>query len=302
MKRRIVIAGGSGFIGRALTEAFRAGLDDVTILTRSPQAATRAAREVFWDGRQAGEWRQWLDGADVLINLTGKNINCPHTPENLRAIIASRVDSVKVLAAACAQVPRPPKIWVQASATGFYGDTGNHLCDETSPVGTGSLAEICQAWEGAFAEVKSEMRKVTLRIGFVLGREGGAFPVLSRLTRSFLGGAAGNGRQFISWIHLIDLERMFLVAVADEKLSGIYNAVAPEPVTNAEFMRVLRQVWHRPWSPPVPAFALKLGAKLLGSEPTLVLMSQRCAARRFLEAGFTFQFPQLASALADLTT
>ena len=302
MKRRIVIAGGSGFIGCALTEAFRAQGDDVTILTRSPQAVTRAAREVFWDGRQAGEWRQWLDGADALINLTGKNINCPHTPENLRAITASRVDSVKALAAACAQVPNPPKIWVQASATGFYGDTGNRLCDVASPVGTGSLADICQAWEEAFNAVNPGPRKVTLRIGFVLGREGGAFPVLSRLTRLFLGGAAGNGQQFISWIHLNDLERMFLAAVADEKLSGIYNAVAPEPVTNAEFMRALRRAWHRPWSPPVPAFALKLGTKLLGSEPTLVLMSQRCAARRFTETGFTFQFPKLASALANLTT
>jgi uncharacterized protein (TIGR01777 family) len=139
-----------------------------------------------------------------------------------------------------------------------------------------------------------------LRIGFVLGRESGALPVLSQLTKLFLGGAVGSGRQYISWIHLEDLVQMFVAAIEREDLSGTFNAVAPNPVTNAEFMRELRRALHRPWSPPAPEFAVRLGARLMGSEPSLALVSQRCAPKRFAEAGFVFQFPQLVSALNDL--
>jgi uncharacterized protein (TIGR01777 family) len=145
-----------------------------------------------------------------------------------------------------------------------------------------------------------QTRKVTLRIGFVLGREGGALPVLATLTRCFLGGAAGGGRQFISWIHLLDLVEMFVAVVENEKLSGVFNAVAPGAVTNAEFMRELRRAFRRPWSPPAPKFAVKLGAKLMGGEPSLALVSQRCVPKRFLEAGFQYKFPELPSALRDL--
>jgi uncharacterized protein (TIGR01777 family) len=139
-----------------------------------------------------------------------------------------------------------------------------------------------------------------LRIGFVLGRDGGAFPLLSKMTRWFLGGAAGSGRQYVSWIHLEDLAAMFAAAVENENLSGEFNAVAPHPVTNAEFMRQLRRALHRPWSPPAPAIAVKLGARTMGSEGSLALISQRCEPRKFLAAGFHFKFPELAAALADL--
>ena len=299
--KRIVIAGGSGFIGRALAREFTALQQEVVILTRSPQDRADGIREVAWDGKNPGDWVSHLDGADALINLTGKNINCPHTPPNLSAITASRVDSVNALAAALAQVKLPPRVWVQAGATGYYGDTGDHAADEHSPGGDNPLAKICRHWEGAFtAAAVPNTRKVTLRIGFVLGRDGGALPVLSRLTRCFLGGAAGGGRQYISWIHLADLMEMFLTAVRREHLHGTFNAVAPGAVTNAEFMRDLRRVLHRPWSPPAPAFAVHLGAWLMRSEPSLALVSQRCTPAKFLELEFPYQFRQLHAALADL--
>jgi hypothetical protein len=300
-QKRLVIAGGSGFIGRALAREFSTRGFAVVVLTRAPRERRDGVLEAAWDGVHPGAWTTLLEGADAIINLTGKNINCPHTPENLRDITASRVDSVKAIATALGQVKLPPRVWVQASAVGFYGDTGSAICDEGAPVGSDPLANVCRQWEAAFVTASlPPIRKVTLRIGFVLGRDGGALPVLRRLTRCFLGGAAGSGQQYVSWIHLADLVAMFVAAVEDEKISGTFNAVGPQAVTNGQFMRELRRVLHRPWSPPAPEFAVKLGARLLGSEASLALVSQRCVPKRLLAGGFKFQFTDIASALSDL--
>jgi uncharacterized protein (TIGR01777 family) len=300
-QKRLILAGGSGFIGRALAQEFSARGYAVVVLTRSPRQREDGVRETAWDGVHPGAWTMLLEGADAIINLAGKNINCPHTPENLRAITTSRVDSVQAIATALDQAKLPPKVWVQASAVGFYGDTADAICDESAPVGNDPLANVCRQWEATFASASlPRTRKVTLRIGFVLGRDGGALPVLCKLTQYFLGGAAGSGRQYISWIHLADLVAMFVAAVEDEKLSGTFNAVGPQAVTNGQFMRELRRVLHRPWSPPAPGLAVKLGARLLGSEASLALVSQRCAPKRFLAGGFKFQFADITSALSDL--
>jgi uncharacterized protein (TIGR01777 family) len=300
-RKRLVIAGGSGFIGRALAREFSVRGFAVVVLTRSPRQRRDGVLETAWDGVHPGAWTPVLEGAEAIINLSGQNINCRHTPENLRAITASRVDSVKAIATVLGQAKLTPRVWVQASAVGIYGDTGNTICDESAPVGDDPLADVCRQWEATFAAARvPPTRKVTLRIGFVLGRDGGALPVLCKLTRSFLGGAAGNGRQYVSWIHLADLVAMFVAAVEDEKWSGTFNAVGPQAVTNGQFMRELRRVLHRPWSPPAPEFAVKLGARLLGSEASLALVSQRCVPKRFLAGGFKFQFTDIASALSDL--
>ena len=300
-RQRILLAGGSGFIGTALARELIRQNYEVIVLTRSPRPRSDGVREVAWDGRSAGEWAGLLDGALAVVNLTGKNINCPHTAANVGEIASSRVDSVKALAAAVGRVQMPPRAWVQASATGFYGDAQDRVCAEAAPAGTGALAGICRDWEAAFAAAPlPATRRVVLRIGFVLGREGGALPVLSGLTKWFLGGAAGNGRQYISWIHLADLVQMMVAVIVHDRFAGVFNAVAPDPVTNAVFMGALRRTLRRPWSPPAPAFAVQLGARLMGSEPALVLAGQRCAPENFLRAGFAFQFPQLRPALEDL--
>ena len=164
------------------------------------------------------------------------------------------------------------------------------------------LAEVCRLWEQAFHAADSlHTRRILFRIGLVLGRDGGALPVLANLTRWFLGGAAGNGKQYISWIQLADLMQMFLQAIEpDNYLAGTYNAVAPNPATNSEFMRALRHNFYRPWCPPAPAWAVKVISRLIQTEPSLILNGCRCAPKRFLESGFEYQFPDLRGALKDI--
>jgi uncharacterized protein (TIGR01777 family) len=300
-KKRIVIAGGSGFIGSALAKELLARNFEVVVLTRSPRARTDGVIETEWNGEHLGEWIKFLDGAETVVNLAGKNINCPHTPENLRELTASRMNSVRAIALALEHVQNPPRVWVQAGAIGFYGDRGNVLCDETTSSGADNFAEICRQWEDAFRSMNPpKTRKVLLRTGFVLGRDGGALPVLSKLTKWFLGGTVGSGKQYVSWIHIKDLTQMFVEAIEQDNLKGTFNAVAPNPVTNKEFMRELRRALHRPWSPPAPEWAVKLGSRWMKSEPSLALSGCRVAPKRFLEAGFKFQFSNLRDALENL--
>jgi hypothetical protein len=300
-KKRIVLAGGSGFLGQALAKILCERNYEVVVLTRSPRERDDGVKEAEWDGQHVGEWIKFLNGAEAAVNFTGRNVNCPHTPENLKEILDSRVNSIRALALSLPHLKRQPHVWLQAGAIGYYGDRADRVCTEKSFAGTGPLAEICVEWEKAFHAVNlPKIRRVLFRIGVVLGREGGALPVLAKLTKRYLGGAAGEGRQYMSWIHLADLMQMFVTAIERPECSGTFNAVGQHPVTNAEFMRELRRVLKRPWSPPAPKFAVRIGAKLMGSEPSLALMSQRCTPKRFLEAGYEFQFPELRPALEDL--
>jgi uncharacterized protein len=300
-KKRIVLAGGSGFIGSALAHEWRAQKCEVVVLTRSPRKRDDGALEAQWNGTHIGEWIQYLDGAEAVINLTGKNIKCRFTPENVRALTESRVQSVRAIALALEHVKVPPRVWVQASAIGFYGNAGDRICNEDSPNGSDVLAQVCRQWEDAFHTARApQTRKVLLRVGFVLGRDGGALPILARMTRWFLGGSAGSGRQYISWVHLADLAKMFSESVTRGDLTGTFNAVAPNPVTNEQFMRELRRVLHRPWSPPAPSLAVKLGARLMGTDSSLALDGCRVVPKHFAEAGFQFQFPELGAALRDI--
>jgi uncharacterized protein len=300
-RKRIILAGGSGFLGRALAkELLRHGYE-IAVLTRSPRARFDGIKEFEWDGEHLGEWLKLLEGAEAIVNLTGKNINCPHTPENVRELTASRVNSVRAIASAFQHIRTSPRVWVQAGAIGYYGDQKEKICDENSSPGNNALVEICKPWENAFASADApKTRKILLRIGLVLGREGGALPVLEKLTRWFLGGMAGNGKQFISWVDLADLIQMFLEAIERDDWAGAFNAVAPNPVTNRKFMRELRRALHRPWSPPAPVWAVKFGSRLMKNEPSLALGGCRVAPRRLLENHFQFKFPELCGALKNL--
>jgi len=299
--RRIVLAGGSGFLGRALAEKLGVKNYKVVLLTRSPREREDGVKEVAWNGRTLGDWVQYLDDACAIVNLTGRSVNCRHTPENVREINESRINSVNALATAIHSVTHPPRVWVQAGSLAFYGDLEDQWCDENTPFGQGKAVETCRLWENAFTTVPpSKTRRVLLRIGIVLARDGGALSVLGKLTKRFLGGAAGNGRQYVSWIHLEDMNQMWIESIERDDLVGVFNATGPNPVTNAEFMRELRRALYRPWCPPAPIWAVRLGSWWMQTEPSLALTGRRCEPRRFLQAGFKFQFPELRGALKDI--
>jgi uncharacterized protein (TIGR01777 family) len=321
MKPRILLAGGSGFIGQALSRLLLSKNYEVVVLTRAPSHQEDVVRHVHWDGHKIEPWNRhlayqghrleaeatfdnWvetLNGARAIVNLAGKNVNCRHTPENRREIMDSRVNSVRLLGEAIGRCAQPPEVFAQASGIALYGHAGDRWCDENAPRGNGFLADVSREWESAFNEIRAlATRKCVLRIGPVLGPNGGLLEPLTRLTKSFLGGHVGSGRQYFSWIHIVDLTRMFLSAIERDDIAGVFNAVAPNPVPNAEFMRELRSALHRPWSPPVPAFAAKIGAWIMGTDATLALTGQRCAPKHFLEKNFEFEFPKLREALANI--
>ncbi len=301
-QKRVVLAGGSGFIGQTLARELLRQNWEVVVLTRNlREREDDSIREVEWDGENVGEWIQCLDGAEAVINLAGRNINCRHTPENLREILESRVNPVRAIAAGIVHVQRPPRLWLQAGAVGFYGNRHDEWCNERTSNGPRRLAEVCRRWEETFFSANApKTRRILFRIGIVLGSDGGALPILANYTRWFLGGAAGSGRQYISWIHLADMNQMFIEAIEREELAGTFNATAPNPVTNAEFMRELRRALHRPWSPPALEWAVRLGSWLMQSDPSLALAGCRCVPKRFLESGFQFQFSELCAALRDI--
>lgn len=301
MRQKIIIAGGSGFLGRSLSPVLLSHGYDVVVLGRGAPHRAGSVEHIQWDGKTLGSWAAALDGAKAVVNLTGRIVNCRYTAANRREIMDSRIDSVRVLGAAVEHCAKPPEAFVQSSSLAIYGNAGERWCDEDAPHGDGFSVDVCERWEEAFSKVSApSMRKSVLRIGFAIGGGGGIIDFLARLTRWFLGGHVGNGRQFVSWIHVADLNRMFMQCIEDAETSGAYNATSTDPVTNAEFMRELRRVLRRPWSPPVPAPFAHLGAWLMGTEASLALTGRRCTPRRFIQRGFTFQFPNLRDALADI--
>lgn len=301
MKTRIILAGGSGFLGQSLSPVLLSKGYEVVVLARNPSQEVGAVRYMQWDGRRIDKWAELLDGAKAVVNLTGKSVNCRYSPANRREIISSRVDSVDALRGAIQNCARPPEAFVQAGSLAIYGDTGDRWCDENAPHGSGFGADVCRVWEEAFNEVDApNMRKSLLRIGFALGPNGGILEFLARLTRWFLGGRVGSGRQFVSWIHVADLNRMVLWTIERDDIAGVFNATSPNPVTNAELMRELRRVVRRPWSPPVPPPIAQIGAWLMGTEATLALTGRRCTPKGFLERDFRFEFPELREALANI--
>jgi len=301
--RRVVIAGGAGFLGRALARTLVQEGREVVILSRRPAPGVGLIRTVVWDGRTVGDWAGELESATAVVNLTGRSVACLYTPENRREIMASRIDSVRAIAQACERCREPPPVLVQASSLAIYGDPGDRVCDETSPHGTGFGVEICESWEGAFfgGDDPGGARRVALRIGFVLGRDGGALVQLAKLARWFIGGAAGSGRQCLSWLHLDDFCAMVCWAIENPAAQGAYNATGSAPVTNAEFMRALRAALGRPWSPPTPVWAVKLGARfVMGVDSSLALGGRRCVPQRLLEEGFVLLHTDLDATLREL--
>jgi len=300
---RIVLPGGSGFLGSAIAEFYAKTGVETVVLSRRPHAPIGSIRFVRWDAKSVEDWAGELEGARAIINLTGKSVNCRQTPENRKAILGSRVDSVHAVGKALAACANPPPLWIQASSLAIYGDPGERVCDEECPSGEGFGAEVSVAWEAALSEHEIPgVRKACLRIGFVLGRDGGALPVLLRLAKWGLGGHAGSGRQGVSWIHLADFLGIVDHVLQNDSIDGPLNVASPNPTSLRDLMFEIRRAVRRPWSPPIPAPIVRLGAALMGSDPELVLHGRRCVPQRLLDAGYAFRFDDLREALKDLTS
>jgi uncharacterized protein len=301
--RRVVLAGGSGFLGSILARDFVARGYEVFVLTRTPRRAPpQGVGYEAWDGATQGPWWERLDGAEAVVNLTGRSVNCLHDAAHRAEILVSRVRSVEAVAAGIARCARPPRVWIQAGSLAIYGDAGARLCDEAAPHGRGFTVDVCERWEEALraAEVRGT-RKVLLRIGLVLGARCGVLEPLVSLTRRFLGGTVGHGRQHLSWLHADDFARVVRWCLENERASGVYNATGLASATNAEFMHALRRALGRPWAPPAPAWLVHLGARfVLRTEPELALTGRRGFPMRLLREGFAFEHNDLSATLAEV--
>lgn len=302
--KRIIIAASTGFIGKSLVEHF--GKDnDIIILTRMPRPAAGRISYVAWNGVSDGEWSAALENADLLINLTGKSVNCRYTPKNKQAILDSRVNATKALGAVIQTLKHPPKIWINAGSATIYRHAEDRPMDEFNGEMTNDFSvQVCKLWEKAFNDITlPHTRKAILRIGVTLGwQPGGVMQPYLNLAKFGLGGYQGNGKQMFTWIHITDVCRMIAWLYENETGSGTYNCTAPNPVTNKVFMQSLRAATGHAFGLPAPAPLLKIGAALIGTETELLLKSRWVVPSRAQQAGFTFTFPLLKDAFQDILT
>jgi uncharacterized protein len=296
---KIVLAGGTGSLGRRVADDFARRNHEVVILTRSRRPAI-PHRQVEWDGRTVGPWAGELEGA-ILLNLAGELVDRRPTTRNIDNLRQSRVEPTRALARAAAELATPPPLWLQMSTLAIYGDAGQDVIDEQHPPADGppQMAGVARPWEEAAQGVAAN-RVVVLRTGIVLDQGTPAFDRLTHLTRLGLGGRIGRGDQWTSWIHIDDYLAALHFVCDHQALEGIVHLTAPDPMQNRELMAALRASLHRPWSPPTPKPLVHLGALLMGSDPALALTGRRCVPHRLLDAGFTFDHPTFDDALADL--
>jgi len=299
---RIVLAGGSGFLGQALTRSLSQKGHLVIVLTRgqiAPGGSNLAGvRYTRWDGRTGGPWTQQLGGADAIINLSGASLGDGRwTPQRKEVLLNSRVNATTALVEALRTVASRPTVLINASATGYYGHVPEGELDESSPAGSDFLATVCRSWEAAAeAAERLGVRVVRVRTGFVIGREAPAFQRMMTPFRFFAGAWYGRGLQWFPWIHLRDVVSGYLHALENASLSGPVNLVAPESIRMREFSKLLGSIVGRPAWMPVPAVALRI---LLGEMSNLLITGQRAIPRKLQHIGFAFAYPRIREALSQ---
>lgn len=307
---KIVLPGGTGQVGTLLARAFVAAGHDVVVLSRTPSKAPW--RVVLWNGASVHDWIAEIDGADAVINLAGRSVNCRYTPANRRLIMESRVNSTRAVGKAIERATRPPRVWLQASTATIYADRYDDANDEATGIIGGTepgvpdtwrfSIDVAQAWERALNEAATpHTRKVALRSAIVMSPDrGGVFDVLLRLVRFGLGGRAGHGRHYVSWLHDQDFVRSVMWLLEHEDKEGPVNLASPHPLPYADFMRALRHAWGMPVGLPATKWMLEIGTFVLRTETELVLKSRRVVPGRLLDAGFVFEHPVWDEAAHDL--
>jgi uncharacterized protein (TIGR01777 family) len=300
-KPKMIIAGGTGFLGSALIKYFR-DTYQIYVLTRGISCVKDSIRYLHWDGRTLAEWTQAIDGSDILINLNGKSVDCRYTEENKKLIYSTRLDATSVLGDAIQQATVPPRVWINAASATIYRHSLDKEMDEYSgEIGSGFSVDVCLKWEAAFNKTETpNTRKVIIRTGIVFGKEGGPLKPLKTLAQLGLGGRHGTGDQFFSWLHEDDFVRIVEFLLKNENASGVYNVTSPSPIPNESVMKSLRKGIKVPFGLPQPKWLLEFGARLIGTETELILKSRRVVPRRLLREGYKFNYDNIATAMQDL--
>ena len=300
--QKIILAGGNGYLGTVLANYYRNLAKEIVILARSPKDRHGNIRTVVWDGKTQGEWVKELPGADMLINLCGKNVNCRYTEKNKAAIIASRILPTTVLGEVIAGLTNPPALWINVTSATIYRHAEDHPQDEeTGEIGTGFSIDVCRKWENTFFNIDTpKTRKIALRMSIVMGAADGAFPRLLNLVKLGFGGMQGNGEQYVSWVHEHDAARCTEWLLDHPEINGVINCTAPNPVKNKLFMSYIRKACSMPFGLPAPEWLLNIGAIVIGTETELILKSRWVLPNRLTNAGFVFTFPEAKAAIKNI--
>ncbi|SFD14710.1 hypothetical protein SAMN05518672_101726 [Chitinophaga sp. CF118] len=299
--RKIILAGGTGFIGNGLIKYFGKN-NDIIILTRHPLASFGRVKYVQWDGKTLQGWEKYLENADLLINLAGKSVNCRYNEKNKQEIFDSRTASTKILGAAINMLEHPPTCWINAGSATIYRHAEDRPMDEyTGEMQNDFSVQVCKQWEAAFNGTNTpHTRKAILRIAITLGADGGVMMPYLNMVKFGLGGHQGNGRQRYSWVHITDVCRMMEWLYEHPEQEGTFNCSSPNPVTNRQFMETVRQTAGQSFGLPTASWMLSIGGWLIGTEKELLLKSRWVVPTRALTAGFTFKYPQLQQAVEEI--
>lgn len=294
--KKLIIAGANGFLARYLTRYFTERGWVVVGLARHRDGMGPQCRYVHWDGASLGDWADEIDGADVLVNLAGRSVNCRYNKANKRAIIDSRVNSTRVIGEAIANCAQPPELWINSSTATIYRHAEDRPQSDSGEIGQGFSVEVAKAWEEAFfsAHVPGRVRKLAIRTSMVLADEPGTvYRYLYQLARFGLGGKVGSGRQMVSWIHIHDFCRAIDWLIEHDEISGPVNVTSPDPLCNAELMRRFRRLSGTAIGLPATKWMAEVGAFLLRTETELILKSRWVVPTRLLEHGFVFKHPEM---------
>ena len=303
MKPKIIIPGGTGFIGNHVSKYFYEKGWEVIVLTRKTAYKKNGIAYLNWDGKTLGDWAKTFENAKLILNLAGKSVDCRYNEKNKKAILDSRINSTKVIGQAVQNCKNPPEIWMNAASATIYKHTLDEPANDeiNGVIGSGFSVNVCKAWEAEFDNCKTpNTRKIKLRTAITLGKKGGVMKPLRNLVRLALGGHQGDGNQFISWLHIKDFARIVDWLVEHKDVDGIINCASPNPQRNRDFMSVLRKVTGHIIGLPAPARLLEIGAVFIRTETELILKSRKVFPKRLLDEGFEFKFPELERAMTDL--
>jgi uncharacterized protein (TIGR01777 family) len=299
----IVIPGGGGYLGRVLSRYFIERGDRLTILSRQGGGESGGVRRILWDGKTLAAWADVIDGADVVINLAGRTVNCRYTARHKREIYESRLESTRVIGEAIARAKTPPRVWINSSSATVYRNALDRPQDEfTGEVGKDFSPDVVMKWEKTLDDAPTpRTRKVAMRSAMVFGPgKGGVYEAFATIVKLGLGGTLGSGKQMVAWVHDLDYCRAIEFLIEHEEMSGIVNLASPNPVPNREFMRVLRKALGKKVGLPAAKWMLEVGAFFLRTETELLLKSRWVVPGRLPEAGFTFRFPELKAAMREI--